>query len=234
MPRFHPLLADAESLAPYVPQGIPAIALRGLPRPPLPAALPDADLGDKGAAPDDLRAQRWGIVVPEGQLDRVRLVAPLLEHREKQQNAKALVYEAPPGLDADDAVQWMRDVYQDGRVPVRERPRYLMLLGDLSELSEDLQHALATQAFVGRLALRDDDAYARCCKKVIASETAAPGPRPRLVLHATKAATPDDLASRLAQEQLIHPCASASGPAASRALWCARSKAISRVWRAWQ
>lgn len=206
MSALHLLLADADTLRPALPSGVPAAALRrlGAPRS---SPLPGHELGDKGAAPDDLRAQRWGLVVPAGKPERARLVAELVAHREAQQGARALVYEAPPDLDGYAAAAWVRDVYEDRRVSARERPRYLLLLGDLSELSEDLQHALATQAFVGRLALDDEEAYARYGAKIIAAENApAAAARPRLVLHARPPMHEGDMAGRIAVERLIAPC----------------------------
>lgn len=162
------LLAHAHDTTPVLEGGLPLEAAADAPRP-AESAQP-AHLSDISADPNDLELQRWGIIAPEGDLgDRLLdLIAPLRSAREAEQGARALVYRVKPRMDAAEAMKWKNDVYWDERVPEQDLPRYLLVLGDLDEVSLELQQIMASNTFVGRLAGASDADYAAYVQKVLA------------------------------------------------------------------
>lgn len=125
--------------------------------------------GDPMADPNDLARQRWGLVVPEGAAGDALLarVRRLREAREEEQGAAALEYRVPEGMDANAAQRWVREVYLDEERPERERPRFLLLLGDADQVSMELQLALSAEAFPGRLALAEPGALEAYVEKAL-------------------------------------------------------------------
>ncbi|MCP3099898.1 hypothetical protein LZ198_13565 [Myxococcus sp. K15C18031901] len=125
-----------------------------------------------GGDPGDLTLQRWGLVVPEDPARREELLswcAPLRALRELQQRAPARVYSVPPGMDGPQSVQWLRDVFRPS-ARERELPRYLLILGDLHEVSLELQQVLAGDRFVGRLAFDRERDWRAYVEKVLSWE----------------------------------------------------------------
>ncbi|HET7505908.1 MAG TPA: hypothetical protein VFK02_33040, partial [Kofleriaceae bacterium] len=108
-----------------------------------PAGLPfPRYLRDRGRDPNDLVAQRWGLIVPEGQVgERLEaIVRPLVEQRRDDQGGHAVrVYRVPAELDAADAAAWHRAVYLADDVPEQDRPFYQLILGDLDQVPLALQ-----------------------------------------------------------------------------------------------
>ncbi|WP_225408450.1 hypothetical protein [Stigmatella hybrida] len=148
------LLARADDHQPVLPSGLEPESVQGAPRPerlPRRAEVPLLERLD--ADPNALPEQRWGVLAPEGHEGSLllRAIAPLVEHRARQQDAEVMVYRVPPDMDAAQAVTWRERVYRDERLPQEERPRYLLMLGGPEQLSLELQHVLAQGAFVGRL-----------------------------------------------------------------------------------
>ncbi|EPX57185.1 hypothetical protein D187_006939 [Cystobacter fuscus DSM 2262] len=148
------LLARADDHQPSLPSGLDPASVQSAPRPerlPRRAEVPLLDRPD--ADPNALPEQRWGVISPEGdEGDRLlRAIAPLVEHRARQQDAEVKIYRVHPDMDAAQAVTWRERVYRDERVPAEERPRYLLVLGSPQQVSFELQHVLAQGAFVGRL-----------------------------------------------------------------------------------
>ncbi|AUX42477.1 hypothetical protein SOCE26_039100 [Sorangium cellulosum] len=207
------LLADAGDLRPTLASGLPEIAAGKAPQPEktprgvdaLSLEMPDAD-------PNDLALQRWSVIAPEGAAgDRaLEAIAPLLRLREAEQGAKVVPFRVKPGMGMAESARWKNDVLRDERVPEAERPRYLLLLGDLDEVSAELQHVLANGSFVGRLHVAgadgkpDLDGYAAYADKVV-----------RWAREPTGAEQPDALffvandgsdATRLGHSLLIEPC----------------------------
>jgi hypothetical protein len=206
------LLADADDHHPALAAGMPAEAARMAPKPKKPPGRDGTFLRDK---PDgdvnDLAEQRWGIVAPVGrQGDRLlATVAPLIRLREAEQGAPARIYRAPAEMTAGLAVRFRDDVYRGEDVPEHERPRYLMLLGDLPDVSLDLQHALANGALVGRVAFSnaageaDFDAYAAYAEKVVTfSKRPSPDEMPDAYFFAARDGSE---ATTTALAQLIRP-----------------------------
>lgn len=169
------LLARADDGEPALLDGLPAGALLGGGQDT--GEIPESErLWEHGADPDDLEAQRWGLVAPEGP-DGERLLAlvePLRRAREAAQGgAPARIYRVPPRMTAPEAMVWRKAALRPRGVPERELPRYLLLLGDLDQVSLELQQALGVDGFVGRLAFPADEGYAAYADKVLRWEAAA-------------------------------------------------------------
>jgi hypothetical protein len=168
------LLAHADERPNLLRQGLTANTLHGAPRPEA-VELPE-DLWDVTKDPNDLPSQRWGLVAPEGERgDRLlALVEPLKRLRQKAQGgAPVQVYRVPSEMTGAYAAGWKKEVFRHEKTPEKDRPRYLLLLGDLNEVPLELQQALSTDAFVGRLAFATDAGYEAYVAKVQRWEEAA-------------------------------------------------------------
>ncbi len=176
-----------------------------LPPKPEPLDLPER-LWDASGDHDRLSRQRWGLVVPQGPRGQQLLarVRRLREHREAQQGGRpAQVYCVPPGMDGVSAANWKRTVFRDEAVSEPERPRYLLLLGDLDEVSLELQQELGTDAFVGRLTFPTDEGYDAYVDKVLRWEAMeVRAHRPRVIFYT---AQDGSCATRRGREMLIEP-----------------------------
>lgn len=198
------LLAHADDGQPVLPAGLPMEALH-LPSKPEPLDLPER-LWDASGDHDRLPRQRWGLVVPQGPQGQQLLarVRRLREHREAQQGGRpAQVYYVPPSMDGVSAANWKRTVFRDESVSELERPRYLLLLGDLDQVSLELQQELGTDAFVGRLTFPTDEGYDSYIDKVLRWEaTAVRTHRPRVLFYTAQDGSRATLRGR---EMLIEP-----------------------------
>ncbi|HEX5744775.1 MAG TPA: hypothetical protein VFZ09_00950 [Archangium sp.] len=81
------LLARAGDHQPVLEQGLSMESLQEAPRPPaLPCRteVPNWESADAGR--NDLAAQRWSVIAPEGDVgdSLLRAIAPLIEHRERR------------------------------------------------------------------------------------------------------------------------------------------------------
>jgi hypothetical protein len=128
-------------------------------------------LADITADANDLVRQGWAVVAPAGpEGDRlIALVGALIALRTADQKDDALAIRVPPGMDAAAATAWNKDVYPTlyGEDETR-RPRYLLILGDLDQVSLATQQVLAHDGLVGRLACTSDAGYAAYAEKVVA------------------------------------------------------------------
>jgi hypothetical protein len=210
---LHLLLSHADGHRPFLEQGLPAEAARQAPESEsLPGRTEVPRLARRDAHPNDLPAQRWGVIAPEGAEGDAMLGAlePLLRYREGEQRAPVRRYRVPAGMDAEAAVAWRDTTYLSEKVPQAERPKYLLLLGDLHQLSIELQHVLAHGAYVGRLHVAkpsgapDLEGYAAYAEKVRAFETgAATRPQPDVVLYA---GADGSSATEYGRQLLVEPC----------------------------
>jgi len=152
---------------PVLEKGLPSSAASIAPTA-LPPNYPDR-LRDDNVDPQKLESQRWGLIVPQGAEGErlLRLVAPLRRLRESQQGGEPIIYQVPPGMDAEAAAAWKREVYWNRSVRPIARPRYLLILGDLDAVSIELQQVLAADVFVGRLAFDDDAGYVSYVEKLL-------------------------------------------------------------------
>ncbi|NPC69683.1 hypothetical protein HPP05_07975 [Corallococcus exiguus] len=207
------LLARADDRRPVLEEGLPAESTRDAPRPaPLPRRAEGMTLERPDANPNDLPAQRWGVIAPLGTAGdaMLRAIEPLIQHREQEQGAAVMRYRVPPGMDANAAVRWKETVHRAEDVPEEERPRYLLLLGDLPDVSMELQHVLAHGAFVGRLHVGLPDGepdlagYTSYAGKVIAAEKrGAPPEAPDMLLYTARDGT---TATSSGHQLLVEPC----------------------------
>ena len=162
--RLHLLLATADARRPALEGGLPADAVKKAKKPKgAPGDDDSPELDGPGVDPNLLPAQRWGVIAPKGLEGDAMLeaITPLLRLREAEQEAPIKRYridvDTRPPMDAKAAVRWKNDVYSAEDVPRAERPRYLLVLGDLDEITLDLQQALSNGSFVGRLCFTKPD-----------------------------------------------------------------------------
>jgi hypothetical protein len=190
-------LLSASAAGPSLPQGIDTRAVLGAQAPTPEAKL----LFDLGVDPNDLPRQRWALVAPAGPAGDAALeaLAPLRERRSAEQGAPARVMRLPEGIDEADLLRWREAVVDDESLPLVERPRYLLLVGDADRLSFGLQRLLSADRFVGRLPSLEPGALATYADKALAARPAAPA--------TIDLFTADDgsLALRLAREGLMKP-----------------------------
>ena len=140
----------------------------------LPPKVQTGYLFDENADANSLALQKWGVIVPEG--DRGKelfgFISDLVAWREKEQGPKVVPFQVKPDMDAAAAQDWVVNTLS--AIDKDERPRYLLILGDLHEVSAELQLALSTRYFVGRLAFSDEADYRAYVEKVIESEKNGP------------------------------------------------------------
>ncbi len=162
-------------------------------------------LWNERAHPDDLPEQRWGVIAPEGaEGDRLlAIIRPLLRKREEDQGVPPIVYRVPPGMSALESMTWRREVFETGAHFRDDLPRYQLILGDLHQVSADLQVVQAIDAFVGRLAFDHLEDYAAYVDKVLRWErTPAPSERRRLLLHTVHDGT---ASTAIGYRELVRP-----------------------------
>jgi hypothetical protein len=210
------LLAHAQTGRPVLESELPGDALGRAPRPPRSPGGVDALMRDApDQDPNDLAHQRWGVVAPEGKAGDLMLdaMAPLIRQREHEQGASARIYRVAPGMSAKDAMHWRNDVHRAEDVPESERPRYLMVLGDLHHVSLELQQVMAHSAFVGRVHVGDAggepdaDGYAAYAAKAVVhgqvAENVGEAHPPQVLLYV---ANDGSRATRVGRDQLVEPC----------------------------
>lgn len=132
-------------------------------------AMPE-HLWDEGGDPNDLHAQRWGVIAPQGPRgDRLlALVEPLIRHRREQQGGEPVrVYRVPPVMSQLEAAAWKKEVFRPDQDLDLELPRYQLVLGDLHEVPLAVQQIQGTDGYVGRLAFDDDAGYEAYVDKVL-------------------------------------------------------------------
>jgi hypothetical protein len=131
---------------------------------------PEGFLADITADANDLARQGWAVVAPEGDVgdELVDAVRPLMEARATEQGSEVLLLRVPRGMDAEQATLWKKDHYPAlYDKDEQRRPRYLLILGDLDQLSLETQQALAVDGLPGRVAFDDPAAYAAYARKVL-------------------------------------------------------------------
>jgi len=211
--RLDLLLAFSDEGEPVLRDGLPQDSADRVPKPKKAARGDDApDWRRTDANPNDLQMQHWGVVVPEGPDGDVLLeaMAPLIRLREEEQGAPVMTYRVPPDMDAKAAVAWKDEVYWSEDVDEEDRPLYLMLLGDVDQVSLELQHSLANCAIVGRGHFAntqgdvDADAYAAYAEKVVRyARRGTPAEKPDLLFHVAKDGTKATLTG---EAMLVAPC----------------------------
>ncbi|MCB9760198.1 MAG: hypothetical protein H6739_10220 [Alphaproteobacteria bacterium] len=168
-------------LALFLPGGAPGTEAPG-PEPETPTESEDAEpfrppswlsegtqfLSDPSGNPNDLRVQRWGVIVPEGEegealLDAIR---PLIAAREEEQGAYAEVLRLPVdgGGQPEAIARWFRTLQH------RDLPRYLTLVGTPDRLPFMVERILPAETFVGRIAFDELDAYRFYAERILHME----------------------------------------------------------------
>lgn len=164
------LLREADG-GPALPGGLGGDATEAAPEP---AAGPaPAYLWEEGGDPDDLEQQRWGVIAPVGAAgDRLlSRLAPLLAARQAEQGGHPIqIWRVPAQLDEVAAARWRKQHFETGRALAGETPRYVLIAGDLDEVSLPLQQVLAVDAFVGRLCFADPQGYEAYVDKLLRRE----------------------------------------------------------------
>ncbi|HEX4423063.1 MAG TPA: hypothetical protein VH165_34335 [Kofleriaceae bacterium] len=163
-------------------------------------------LADVTAGASDLARQGWAIVAPAS-AEGARLealVQRLVAARAEDQQAEVQTIRVPPAMDGAAASAWKREVYPAlyGDDEAR-RPRYLLVLGDLDQVSLETQQVLAQDGLLGRLACAGDDGYAAYADKVVAWQRAPSADRARAMFYTVHDGTP---ATAAGHAKLIRPC----------------------------
>ena len=186
------LLTDAGTLAPV----LAALDSDSAAYAPAPALRLPSDLAMPGHS-DDLEAEKWGVVIPDTAAGKQRLgwLRPLCELRSRQCGLRSVkdvpVFRVAPGMTRQDARRW-RAEYE--AMHPGERPGYLLIAGDLHEVSHELQQELMVSASVGRLCFttldggRPDRAgYEAYCAKIRETEAGREhwDEQPRLLFYAS-------------------------------------------------
>jgi hypothetical protein len=203
------LLTELRSLAPVLGP-LPSQSLSDAPRPtqrlPPHLAIPWHS--------NDLQAEKWGVIAPATAAGDQMLpwIRPLCELRKRQcgleSGAELHVWRVPSDMTPQQARAW-RAEYE--RVPASDRPGYLLILGDLHEVSHELQQELMVSAAVGRLCFTDAEGqpdragYEAYCAKVcdIEARRAEWSASARLLLYAAHDGT---VASQEGYYDLIREC----------------------------
>ena len=210
------LLYDADRQAPVLASGLPESALLGVQAPErVPRGQDSMHLEALDRDPNDLAAQRWAVIAAEGERGdaAIEAVRELIAHRHAQQGAAPTIFRVPAEMDAIAALRWKNEVLRDEGVAADERPRYLMILGDLDQVSLELQHTVANGSFVGRLHCQALKGYRSYAEKVVARERGAQAARARSLFY-----TVQDGSSAIGTgyRHLIEPCMRMTGDLAGR------------------
>lgn len=170
------LLARADDGRPALEQGLPPDSAAGAEfgEQLAPTA---GDLRDPGSDVNDLAEQHWALVVSQGEqgMRLLRLVERLKELREREQGEEVRVWCVPPGMSHEASRKWKRDIERSASTE-GALPHYLLILGDLDEVSLEFQQELANGSLVGRLAFDRDEDYTNYVDKVLRWEAQAPEP----------------------------------------------------------
>jgi len=164
-------------------------------------------LADITADASDLVRQGWTIVVSDDAAG-ARLAAVMRElvaARAEDQRADVVALRVRPGMTAAETTEWKKDVYPAlyGEDEAR-RPRYLLILGDLDQVSLDTQQVLAQDGLVGRLACATEAGYGAYADKVLASQRRpSTAERARAVFYTVHDGT---AATAAGHRKLIQPC----------------------------
>ncbi|HRI67005.1 MAG TPA: hypothetical protein PK156_22325 [Polyangium sp.] len=135
--------------------------------------------------PNDLAEQRWGLVIADNDEGRrlAEVIAPLVALRREQQNGKPIkLLTAPVGMTAEQTGKWWANVYNAERSDNKkvDRPRYLLILGDPTQITWEAQERMAAGAYVGRLSFPKEADYEAYVAKLLAYERAAKKNTPKV------------------------------------------------------
>ena len=159
------LLAHADDHGPVLAEGLPEDSAgdQQVER----SELDGSSFYDLGAAGNDIGAQGWGIIAPEGKRgdELLARMKPLMDARADAMSGPLRVYRVPARMTTEQALRWRQDVYNSDEPDLI--PRYQLFLGYLHEVPLELQHVQAPEGFVGRLAFNDMEGYDAYVRKVL-------------------------------------------------------------------
>jgi hypothetical protein len=175
--------------------------IRSAPIPP-----PEAMALRPGLDHNDLEQAGWGVIWAPGLDPRVREeLAPLLELR-RQQAGTSLFRE----VEAREGETYFQLLIRCGAsvapIDPRQLPYYLLLVGDPTDLSFELQYQLDVAHAVGRLSFATPEEYGRYAEGVVRAEAGANRPLPRRAA-VFSVHNDDDPATGSCNEYLAHPLA---------------------------
>ncbi len=194
------LLAYADEHDPVLPSGLDVASVNA------PTATDESNepgsFYNPGAAGNDLAAQGWGVIAPEGDAgDRLlAAIAPLIAAREAELGAPPPIFRVPATMSPTDADNWRRDVYETADAD--EQPFYQLFLGDLDQTPLALQQAQAIDSCVGRLAFSELEDYEAYAAKVLRWERSPEQALADLLLHTVHDGTP---ATSIGARDLVTP-----------------------------
>lgn len=200
------LLCDAGDRSPVLPDGLNESALLAARAPErVPAGRDSMHLEALDRDPNDLPAQRWAVIAAQGEAGdaAIEAIRELIAWREDQQGAPAMIYRVPAEMDAEASLRWKHDVLRAEAVAADERPRYLLILGDLDRVSLELQHTLANGSLVGRLHCPTIRGYRSYAEKVVGRERAAAARKARALFYTVQDGS---TAVGTGHRHLIDPC----------------------------
>lgn len=187
------LLVHADAKTPVLSEGLPAGTTPNE-RPAKKDANEPDHFWDEGGDPNDLEAQRWGLILPEGPAgDRLRdLIRPLSELRREQQGGHPVKeYRVPPGpMTLAEAALWRKRHFDAGEDLNAEVPRYQLILGDFDQVPLALQQMQASDGYVGRLSFSDEQGYTAYVEKVLRAEKLPRQRLGRMLVHTAHDGTP--------------------------------------------
>ena len=170
--NIHLLLSHDDDGSPFMEEGVPERSAAAE-KAPDDAPSGPLHLWDEGDDPDDLVAQRWGVIVPEGKAgDRLlEILRPLMDVRKAAQGGhEILTFRAPPRLDMASAARWRKEVFDRGAAMASDLPRYQLIAGDLGEVPFAIQQIQQSDGFVGRLAFQEERQYEAYVHKILEAE----------------------------------------------------------------
>ncbi len=160
------LLSYADEHGPVMPEALPGDAA-GDERGDDASEVEGLSFYDLGAAGNDVAAQGWGVIAPEGKRgdELLARIQPLIAARSDMQDEPVRIYRVPSRMTTEEAQRWRQDVYNNDEPDLI--PRYQLFLGDLHELPLELQQVQNPEGFVGRLAFGDLEGYDAYVDKVL-------------------------------------------------------------------
>lgn len=159
---------------------------------------------DLGGDPSSLVDQGWGVVAPAGERGTrlLALLQPLIDKRAADQGREVAILRIEPDMSPTEAMAWVDRTFV-GNQHHHEIPGYVVILGELHEVSLAVQQVLSSTAYVGRLGFDRDDHYTAYVAKILAHETRpARDASPRALFFTALDGTPATAAGR---ELLIRP-----------------------------
>jgi hypothetical protein len=166
----------------------------------------------EGVDPRDLAQAGWGLLTAAGEAAAViDALRPLIEHRRRQasrvREGRFRVLTGADGYRPDESKQAFLARHGVGPGPADpdRMPYYLLLVGDPEAIPYPFQYQLDVQYAVGRICFDTLDEYATYAAAVVTAETSPPTRTTTATFFAPR--NPDDPATSLSADELIHPLA---------------------------